>query len=697
MPPSKVDDDDDGVTLTSVKVEEPLTAKKSIRVSFDAAPGAAAKKPAAADAKNDGEKGDGKGDEKDGEKKEEDGEDLDGSRDRLLRGKKKRSMKQDFYRILQESKGQSKRLSVGIFFLFCNSVCIMLIPFYAGRMIDGVTKHLEGDSAGARRDVLDAYIGLLLVGLFGGLFQALRMYMFNTASYKVVARLRNRLFTNILAQEVGFFDSVTSGSLISRITTDTAMLKNVATQNLSMALRGMATVIIAFTFMFYTSWRLTLVVLAAFPPLIAAAIWQSRRLRVLARLTQQATAKATSVAEDSLGAIRTVRTFGQENHESSHFASSVNEALGVEMSYGRRSAIFNGCLTAGVFITLGSTFYYGSRLAIEDDLTIGELNAFILYSINASFGMALISGTCASIIQALGASTRVFDLMDRESLLPHDGVLAPDTTETGVSVELRDVHFAYPGVPDRPVLNGLSLNVPAGTCAAIVGASGAGKSTIAALVQYYYAPIKGQVFVAGVPVGDIQHEHLHSLIGVVSQEPVLFARSIRSNARFASPDATDEDIWRALEQANVADFVRDLEKGLDTWVGERGIKLSGGQKQRIAIARAVLMNPQVLLLDEATSALDAESEQLVNDALDAMMSGRNRTSIVIAHRLSTIQDADSVAVVSEGVVAEQDTHDNLMKIPDGVYANLMRRQLAGLGASTDDLPKLAQQEQKKTK
>merc|ERR1711966_506790 len=185
-----------------------------------------------------------------------DGDDLDGSRDRLLRGKKKRSMKQDFYRILQESKGQSKRLSVGIFFLFCNSVCILLIPFYAGRMTDGVTKHQEGDSAGARRDVLDAYIGILVVGAFGGLFQALRMYMFNTASYKVVARLRSRLFTNILAQEVGFFDSVTSGSLISRITTDTAMLKNVATQNLSMALRGMATVIIAFTFMFYTSWRL---------------------------------------------------------------------------------------------------------------------------------------------------------------------------------------------------------------------------------------------------------------------------------------------------------------------------------------------------------------------------------------------------------------------------------------------------------
>ena len=234
----------------------------------------------------------------------------------------------------------------------------------------------------------------------------------------------------------------------------------------------------------------------------------------------------------------------------------------------------------------------------------------------------------------------------------------------------------------------MSLSVPAGSCVAIVGPSGAGKSTVASLVERYYEPSSGTICVAGVPVGQIDHKHLHTIIGVVSQEPVLFARSIRSNARFGRPGATDDEMWKALEQANVAEFVRSLEKGLDTWVGERGIKLSGGQKQRIAIARALLVNPQVLLLDEATSALDAESERLVNASLDTMMEGR--TSIVIAHRLSTIQGADSVAVLSEGVMAEKGTHDELMSIKKGVYANLMRRQLTGLGASTDHLPSLAE-------
>jgi ATP-binding cassette subfamily B (MDR/TAP) protein 10 len=460
------------------------------------------------------------------------------------------------------------------------------------------------------------------VGLVGGVFQAIRSYLFNTASFRVVARLRNRLFSNLLSQEVGFFDSITSGSLISRLTADTALLKNVATQNLSMALRGFATAFIGLAFMFSTSYRLTLVVCAAFPPLIVVAFAQGRRLRVLSKETQTALAEATAVAEDSLGAIRTVRAFARELDEGSHFAAAVQKALDIEMRYGLSGALFQGALMAAAIVTLGATFWYGTLLAINGDLTTGQLNAFILYSINSAAGLTLIAGTFVSIVQALGASTRVFELLDRTSRIPLDGSECPETGKSGVSVELQNVVFAYPGVPDRPVLRGLSLVVPAGQCVAIVGPSGAGKSTVAALVERYYEPNSGTILVAGVPVGAIDHKHLHTIIGVVSQEPVLFARSIRSNARFGAPDATDDQMWKALEQANVAEFVRSLEKGLDTWVGERGIKLSGGQKQRIAIARALLVNPQVLLLDEATSALDAESERLVNAALDTMMEGR---------------------------------------------------------------------------
>lgn len=462
-----------------------------------------------------------------------------------------------------------------------------------------------------------------------------------------------------------------------------------ATQNLSMALRGLATAVIGLAFMFSTSYRLTLVVCAAFPPLIVGAMWQGRRLRILSKETQTALAEATAVAEDSLGAIRTVRAFAREEDEAVHFSAAVDKALDVEMRYGLSGALFQGALMAAAVVTLGATFWYGTLLAISGDMTTGQLNAFILYSINSAAGLTLIAGTFVSIVQALGASTRVFELLDRTSRIPLDGAEKPDTDRKGVSVVLQDVVFAYPSVPDRPVLRGLSLTVPAGSCVAIVGPSGAGKSTVAALVERYYEPTSGTICVAGVPVASIEHKHLHTVIGVVSQEPVLFARSIRSNARFGAPAATDDEMWKALEQANVADFVRSLEKGLDTWVGERGIKLSGGQKQRIAIARALLVNPQVLLLDEATSALDAESERLVNASLDTMMEGR--TSIVIAHRLSTIQGADSVAVLSEGVVAEQGTHDQLVAINKGVYANLMRRQLTGLGASIDHLPSLVEE------
>ena len=596
-------------------------------------------------------------------------------------------MKQDFYRILDESKGETGRLAIGAWFLLLTAICNMLVPYFAGRMTDAISLTLQDREADARREANEALYGLLTVGVVGGIFQTARSYLFNTASYKVVARLRNRLFTNILAQEVAFSTRSPSGSLISRLTADTALLKNVATQNLSMALRGLATAVIGLAFMFSTSYKLTLVVMAAFPPLIIVAMAQGRRLRVLSKETQTALAEATAVAEDSLGAIRTVRAFARERDESTHFSRAVDKALGVEMRYGWSGALFNGALMAATTVVLGVTFWYGTLLAIKGDMTVGQLNAFILYSINSAFGVALIAGTFVSIVQALGASTRVFELLDRESKIKLDGTETPGAVAKinanggndakngahGVSVTFTDVHFAYPSAPDRAVLRGLSLEVPAGSCVAIVGSSGAGKSTVGSLLMRYYEPKSGVVAVAGVPVGRIEHKHLHEVIGVVSQEPVLFARSIKDNAKFGAPGATDDEIWAAMSRANVAEFVRGLDKGLDTWVGERGIKLSGGQKQRIAIARAVLCNPQVLLLDEATSALDAESERLVNASLDAMMTGR--TSIVIAHRLSTIQVADVVAVLEGGVVAEMGTHAELTG-KKGVYANLMAKQLS---------------------
>ena len=427
---------DDGVKLTSVAVVSPSAKGDDDAAASHLGDGLLSDKEKQVAAKA-------------AETPKPDGEDIDGSKDRAETGAAERNMKQDFFRILDESKGETGRLAVGCFFLLLTAVCNMFVPFFAGRMTDAISLTLQGRTADAKREANEAFYGLLTVGLVGGVFQAIRSYLFNTASYRVVARLRNRLFSNLLAQEVGFFDSITSGSLISRLTADTALLKNVATQNLSMALRGFATAFIGLAFMFSTSYRLTLVVCAAFPPLIVVAMWQGRRLRILSKETQAALAEATAVAEDSLGAIRTVRAFAREGDEAVHFSGAVDKALDVEMRYGLSGALFQGALMAAATVTLGATFWYGTLLAIAGDLTTGELNAFILYSINSAAGLTLIAGTFVSIVQALGASTRVFELLDRSSRIPLDGAAKPETGKSGVSVELKDVVFAYPSVPDR--------------------------------------------------------------------------------------------------------------------------------------------------------------------------------------------------------------------------------------------------------
>jgi ATP-binding cassette subfamily B (MDR/TAP) protein 10 len=505
-------------------------------------------------------------------------------------------------RIWQEAAGVRPQLALGCVFLVLSSLSFNALPWLAGQLLDAVAQSGKLTPAAARARLDTVAVQLVMVAALSGLFSGVRSYLFNSASERVVAAVRNRLFRALLRQDMAFYDTNTSGALLSRLTSDCDSLKDAATTNLSMLLRAAANVIVALVMMLATSWRLTLLALCVTPAVALSVAHFGRALRQLAKDTRAAAAEASAVAGDSMGAIRTIKAFAREGGETKHFEAAVQKTLDLGIETAARGSVFMSFATTVMVAVIAAVFWYGGVQVLSGRMTVGALQAFVLYSVGIAGAVGGISSVAVSLMTAIGASARVFELMDRiPDLAPH-GTLRSFEGRQAISAELRGVWFAFPSRPGAWVLRNIDLAIAEGATVALVGSSGGGKSTIAALLERFYDVNKGVVLLQGVPIASIEREHLHRALGLVSQEPLLLARSIRENIVLSVGQATDEQVAAAAAAANAASFIEAYPQGYETQVGERGVQLSGGQKQRIAIARALLAEPKLLLLDEVRRA-----------------------------------------------------------------------------------------------
>ncbi|XP_027333508.1 ABC transporter B family member 11-like [Abrus precatorius] len=552
-----------------------------------------------------------------------------------------------------------------------NGISMPLMTLIFGNMINAF-----GGST-STKEVVDevSKVSLNFVYLAAGTFVAslLQMTCWMITGERQAAKIRGLYLQTILRQDVSFFDKETNtGEVVGRMSGDTVLIQDAMGEKVGQFIQLMASFFGGFIIAFIRGWLLTVVMLSCLPLLVLSGAMMSLIITKASSRGQAAYSTAASVVEQTLGSIRTVASFTGEKQAIAKYDHSLIKAYKTGVEEALASGLGFGALYFVIICSYGLAVWYGAKMIIEKGYTGGEVVTIIFAVLTGSMSLGQASPSLSAFAAGQAAAFKMFETIERKPEIDVYDTTGRKLDDIRGDIELKEVCFSYPTRPDELIFNGFSLSIPSGTTVALVGQSGSGKSTVVSLIERFYDPQSGEVLIDGINLKEFQLKWIRQKIGLVSQEPVLFTCSIKENIAYGKDGATDEEIRAAAELANAAKFIDKLPQGLDTMVGEHGTQLSGGQKQRVAIARAILKDPRILLLDEASSALDAESERIVQEALDRIMI--NRTTVIVAHRLSTIRNADTIAVIHQGKIIERGSYDDLTKNPEGAYSQLIRLQ-----------------------
>ncbi|KAI3838299.1 hypothetical protein MKW92_036363 [Papaver armeniacum] len=576
-----------------------------------------------------------------------------------------------FYKLFAFADSKDVMLIViGSIAAVANGVAMPLMTILLGDLVDSFG---QSDTKDTVRVVSKVALNFVYLGIGSGVASFFQVACWMVTGERQASRIRSLYLKTILRQDVAFFDMETNtGEVVGRMSGDTVLIQDAMGEKVGKFIQLVATFIGGFVIAFIKGWLLTLVMLTSIPPMVASAAAISIVVAKMASRGQAAYSVAGNVVEQTIGSIRTVASFTGEEQAVSNYNKSITKAYKSGVQEGLATGLGLGAVMFVMFASYGLVVWYGGNLIVEKGYTGGDVINVMIAVLTGSMSLGQASPCFGAFAAGQAAAYKMFETINRKPDIDSYDPNGRKLDDIRGDIELRDVHFSYPARADEQIFSGFSLSIQSGTTAALVGQSGSGKSTVISLIERFYDPQVGEVLIDGINLKEFQLKWIRGKIGLVSQEPVLFAASIKENIAYGKEGATIEEIRAAAELANAAKFIDKLPQGLDTLVGEHGTQMSGGQKQRVAIARAILKDPRILLLDEATSALDAESEHVVQEALDRVMV--NQTTVIVAHRLSTVKNADMIAVIHRGKIVEKGSHTDLLKNDDGPYCQLVHLQ-----------------------
>ena len=564
-------------------------------------------------------------------------------------------------RLFQYIKPYRLEFSFGLFFLLLSTAASLIFPALMGNLVDSASDKLVNN-------INHIAIALLVLFALQAMFSYFRIVLFVNVTEKTLAVIRQETYAHLIKLPMNFFSKRRVGELNSRIASDISLLQETFTTDLAEFLRQVLIILGGIVFLSLTSVKLTLFMLAIIPAMMLAAVFFGRYIKRFSKQVQEKVAESNTIIEETLQGISNVKAFTNEFFEIGRYTKKTNEVMQIAKKGGRYRGAFASFIIFCLFGSIVAVIWYGVLMINSNELSIGELFTFILYSVFIGASVGGMADIYAKLQKAIGATEHLMDILDEEKEEIHS-TFSADAVKG--HIKFHNLNFAYPSRPDVQVLNNLNFEVQQGHHIALVGPSGAGKTTLASILFGFYKIEDGQISIDGKNIEEYDLHFLRKQIAIVPQDIILFGGSIKENIAYGKLDASEQEIEDAAKKANALDFINDFPEKMETLVGERGIQLSGGQRQRIAIARALLKNPSILILDEATSALDSESEKLVQEAMHVLMKGR--TSIVISHRLSTIKNADLILVLENGQIIEQGTHHELQK-NEGLYKQLSDMQ-----------------------